>query len=1187
MATLSLAQVKQGAPAPASSTGNALSLADVKSRNAFGAVNPAMQKMFATGGASTPAVAAPGTTNPVETFFPSSTSIIGDVLTPGSSGKTITQRAGQAVGAGVEVATLPFVAGRVAMGGRALLAARAAKTAGAVAGVAKKIGTVKIIAKEAGIQGSILGSYGGALEAQRPEATPGSIAKESAILGGVGLGLGGVVGGAVAKLGTPKVSDAVRIAEQAKKAKAEVDETVGRIFQGKTTDIPSATRALSDVDTAGVTTYEQLGERVNEKVGALSNKLDELLDAEDVARGTLKAPELVTKTTVGGTTVRQNFVTDAIAQFKELYTKIKDAPALAEIRNIETKLRTEGLTRKEINGLAKRYGIEFGDKAFSKMGEPLTSVNAQAYENTRKGIKEAFRRTIEGKVPQEIDARISDLLNTRKLNKKLVERVNALWQKVKKRGILERAARGVADVVNAATFNTLSGFVSRLLPSNVGLKVMNSIDIEAELAKNLGKLEKLMNTKKGDKGIIDGIIEIIRGSAKGTAVPAVTTKAGQGAGVAKGGQEVSKAANEANVAPEGKSGVSGGVKVTRYTEQPGKPAEVSRETGVTAGKLPTFENLGDRTYGPASLKAEGDFVTLRINTETGKPLGREMVDTSKIRTITINKSEYNAARKNPDAFRKLLAEKLANKSPSQLFGAATGIQEDENGNIKIDPASAALGMLGVGMVTKVRGITTKTLNRIASETKSATVSRQFIEDLTNRPDLKQGERTLMRSVLASFDGATVTVKDFVNKVKAQLLPLKVLDIKISKADTLKKLNGKGIFFEQDMSGEANMVNKKGDIIEFDSLDPATQDLVSKYSGNSETYREMTGNPKYEGVSLPPELRGPVANYKENIYESPISTSAGDTHFPGQTKNYFAHTRVEDLPPAKNAGEMMRPRTGIGAFEAMKEAEKLGKGGTTRRVIELQSDLFQKGNLERELPQSKTGMNFDTAKEVLQQNKDFPARMRVADKTVKELRPRADELARLESYRNTWQERIIREEVAQAAKDGKTKLQFPTGETAMKIEGLGSRENWYVAKEGHVTVLGDKLSEQNLKVGGTIIQQGTGGDSWIITDVLGDGKFKAVPKDRLSKQVENPAMIPDDWKETFDISGKVDTSNPIYRFYEKEVGRYLKNQYGAELHTDPQGVKWWQLNVPKGAGRAPVEAFGAGAIPIAAGQREKE
>lgn len=38
-------------------------------------------------------------------------------------------------------------------------------------------------------------------------------------------------------------------------------------------------------------------------------------------------------------------------------------------------------------------------------------------------------------------------------------------------------------------------------------------------------------------------------------------------------------------------------------------------------------------------------------------------------------------------------------------------------------------------------------------------------------------------------------------------------------------------------------------------------------------------------------------------------------------------------------------------------------------------------------------------------------------------------------------RMIREELAQASQDGMRVVQFPTGDTAMKIEGLGSQNTW--------------------------------------------------------------------------------------------------------------------------------------------------
>ena len=57
-----------------------------------------------------------------------------------------------------------------------------------------------------------------------------------------------------------------------------------------------------------------------------------------------------------------------------------------------------------------------------------------------------------------------------------------------------------------------------------------------------------------------------------------------------------------------------------------------------------------------------------------------------------------------------------------------------------------------------------------------------------------------------------------------------------------------------------------------------------------------------------------------------------------------------------------------------------------------------------------------------------------------------------------------------------------------------------------------------------------------------GKTKA-ERDEFSNQ----------FVETFDISGKVDTNNPIYKFYEKEVGRYLKTTTKLKLSLMIRGL----------------------------------
>lgn len=294
--------------------------------------------------------------------------------------------------------------------------------------------------------------------------------------------------------------------------------------------------------------------------------------------------------------------------------------------------------------------------------------------------------------------------------------------------------------------------------------------------------------------------------------------------------------------------------------------------------------------------------------------------------------------------------------------------------------------------------------------------------------------------------------------------------------------------------------------------------------------------KYENITLPSEIRGNVADYDEVVYNSPIKNGAGDIHN-FDTDNYFAHTRIEDMAD-----------------------------GQTRRVIEAQSDLFQKGRLESQISAAKT--RFETPQ----------TRQTVA------------ELAELQPYRNTWWERIIREEVRTAAQDGKTKLQFPTGETAMKIEGLGQGGGFNILKTDSEGLYSIKATPENMKVGDTVIPQGinmnTQDQHWIITEVLGDGKFKAVPKTRMESLARETGESVDEYikrggintfEETFDISGKVDTNNPIYKFYEKDVQKYLNKNYNARRITDENGVEWVEFDVKPEQADLPIEAFGV--LPI--------
>lgn len=433
-------------------------------------------------------------------------------------------------------------------------------------------------------------------------------------------------------------------------------------------------------------------------------------------------------------------------------------------------------------------------------------------------------------------------------------------------------------------------------------------------------------------------------------------------------------------------------------------------------------------------------------------------------------------------------------------------------------------------------LTTKILKDLEGKT---TVSKQYILDATNRGELKQVERDLIRNVLET-EKDVVNVADFAKKVKSELLPLSVKDSDLYRAS--KKSGG--------------------------------------YSG-SEIAEEGYFTPKYENITLPDEVRGKVKTYKENIYESPIQTSAGNTHFHYTSDKYFGHTRIEDMADNK-----------------------------TRRVIEVQSDLYQKGNLQNEPFSLKEQLNKNLTlkeKEFLTYiaNKDTTNPQSFFEAVPKDLFSRdklrvglsdADlyqyakdgftdpkkQLSKLQQYNDpTAHFRMIREEIKKAAEDGKTKLQFPTGETAMKIEGLGQGENrWFDVNYG------TRVNANDMKVGDEIthtnqFETNDVGSHWIITDVLGDGKFKAIPKSNItSNTLENLKKtgklegegFTEGAVEQFDISGKVDTNNPIYKFYEKDVQKYL-NKFGGKKVVDNKGVSWIEIPITKEQGKAPVEAFG--------------
>lgn len=301
-------------------------------------------------------------------------------------------------------------------------------------------------------------------------------------------------GAAKVKTDAEKGAYATRIGELQKEIQAHPERSAaGKIVQGETSDAAVAARVLPKVDTQGVKTYSDLSSRLQSRITEDLGKVDKEYAASKTRTKLADLKTTVSRESGGVTaTAKVNYVQEALRNLQELYYKTKDPANEARIRAIVARAKRQGLTAAEINQIAREYGTEFGSKAFSsRTGDPLTSVNAQAYENIRTGVKETARGFLKTDAAKALDKGVGDMIRVKKLVDDMAEKVNKLEQRVTKRNIAEKVGRALGTAVDIATFGGLRAFVARIFPSNVGLKVQNSLDMQAALEGRLELLRKL------------------------------------------------------------------------------------------------------------------------------------------------------------------------------------------------------------------------------------------------------------------------------------------------------------------------------------------------------------------------------------------------------------------------------------------------------------------------------------------------------------------------------------------------------------------------------------------------------------------------------------------------------------------------------------------------------------------------
>jgi hypothetical protein len=241
--------------------------------------------------------------------------------------------------------------------------------------------------------------------------------------------------------------------------------------------------------------YQTLVSRVDDNMQVLGDSMDEVL-SKDTTKHTLnKLDDVVT---VGGKKVKTNYVAQALDDMDDLYSKTNDTANAERIKQLTQKAKTEGLTVKEINDIAKEYSTKFSEKAFKVSGDPKMGVNAVKLENTRSGVKKTLRNLLPDDTAKKIDTAFHENYTTKKNLQKVDKAVNALEQKVIKRGAWEKVTGKIGKGVRSIPIlgKGLKGLVAGMIDSNVGNKSYNAMGLNDTLAKNL---KVLSSDKIADK----------------------------------------------------------------------------------------------------------------------------------------------------------------------------------------------------------------------------------------------------------------------------------------------------------------------------------------------------------------------------------------------------------------------------------------------------------------------------------------------------------------------------------------------------------------------------------------------------------------------------------------------------------------------------------------------------------------
>ena len=309
------------------------------------------------------------------------------------------------------------------------------------------------------------------------------------------------------------------------------------------------------------------------------------------------------------------------------------------------------------------------------------------------------------------------------------------------------------------------------------------------------------------------------------------------------------------------------------------------------------------------------------------------------------------------------------------------------------------------------------------------------------------------------------------------------------------------------------------------------------------------------------------NYTENEIATPAITPSIKGHAQFATDKGIGWFRSDDAVEGAEikTGEEVSQEYVPGLFEeenfdiSKKYTKTIGgKETKTRRILEVQSDLFQKGRDKEDLAETEYTEKRDESGNIIARS------FVISNKSD-------NQFLQLLNQGTNWVNFFVKSIIQDSAKKGYEKVLFPSGNTASKVEGHTTLEEFKKQKEDRIKEL-EKAKQKRFDEIPYVNDELIRTTQKLIDKNIGNKEENVKKLNEYKKQKEAGVDVSDLDKEINQLKQELErvegpegmgALKPIYNFYENTVKNILNKQYGKEnvkQVTDEYGNTWNEVEI---------------------------